>query len=253
MVAAAVIGSAAIGAVASSSAADSQADSADAAGQRSDSQYNQTRADQLKQYEQVRTDQAPYRETGTAALARLAGGTAPGGEYTRSFGMSDYQADPGYQFRLQQGEQGIQRAASARGGQYSGATLKALANFNSGLASQEYGNAYSRFNTDQTTRFNRDASLAGIGQTANTAIGNAGSSSTNAITSAGATNAANQGQYLQNAGEARASGYVGASNAIGSGIKQLANNWQQNQYMNTPSQSYYSDPTQIPMQAGGGY
>jgi hypothetical protein len=229
LVAGATVGSAMLSADAAGNAADAQAGAADAAGQRSDRQYDLTRADNLRQYNQVRADQAPYREAGNASLAQLASGVKTGGEYARSFGMDDYQADPGYQFRLEQGQKGINNAASARGGQYSGATLKALANFNSGLASQEYGNAYSRFNTDQTTKFNRNATLAGIGQTANTAIGNAGANSTNAITSAGMNNANNQGQYLQNAGEARASGYVGKSNAIGSGIKQLYDGYQQRQ------------------------
>lgn len=250
----AVVGGALIAANGAKEAASTQAEAADRASGVSDRQYNLTRADNLRQYEQVRADQAPYRAAGTDSLARLSRGTADGGEYSKSFGMADYQADPGYQFRLEQGQKGINNAASSRGGQYSGATLKALANFNSGRASQEYGAAYSRFNTDKTTKFNRDASMAGIGQTANSAIGNAGTNATNAITSAGTQNASNQGQYLQNAGEARASGYVGTSNAIGSGIRQLANNWQQNQYMTpTSSSGYYSDATQIPSQAGGGY
>ena len=223
------IGSSLDSANAADNAAQSQVDANNAAGARSDNQYNLTRADNLRQYEQVRSDQAPYRSAGNASLAQLASGVKTGGEYARSFGMGDYQADPGYQFRLEQGQKGINNAASARGGQYSGATLKALANFNSGLASQEYGNAYSRFNTDQTTKFNRNATLAGIGQTANTAVGNAGSNATNAITTAGMNNTNNQGQYLQNAGEARASGYVGQSNAIGSGIKQLYDGYQQRQ------------------------
>lgn len=250
-VATAIVGTAVIGAYAANSAADTQAGASEAAGQRSDRQYDLTRADQLKQYEQVRTDQAPYRQAGTESLARLSRGTADGGEYARSFGMADYQADPGYQFRLDQGQKGINNAAASRGGQYSGATLKALANFNSGLASQEYGAAYSRFNTDKTTKFNRDATLAGVGQTANSAVGNAGTNAVNSISSAGEKNAANQGQYLQNAGEARASGYVGVANNIGSGIKQLANNY--GQTPSSGSSGYYADATQIPLQAGGGY
>ena len=151
------------------------------------------------------------------------------GALSKRFTLQDYQADPGYQFRLQQGEQGISRAASARGGQYSGATLKALANFNSGLASQEYGSAYSRFNADQTNKFNRNATLAGIGQTANSATGNAGTSAYGTIAQVGQNTANQVGANLQNAGEARASGYVGQANAIGSGIKQAYNAYQQNQ------------------------
>ncbi len=197
-----------------------------------DEQYQQTREDQLKQYDQVRKDQQPYRDAAYPSLANLSKGLQPGGQYARNFGMSDFQADPGYQFRVQQGEQGINRAASARGGQYSGATLKALARFNQDIGSQEYGNAYSRFNTDRTTQFNRNATLAGIGQTANTAVGNAGNAAYGTIASAGQNNANMASQNLQNAGEARASGYVGVSNAIGSGIKQAYNGYQQQQALN---------------------
>lgn len=218
-----------ISADAAGEAADTQAEAAGQATAASERQYRQTREDQLKQYEQIRADQAPYREAGVASLAQLARGVAPGGDYARSFGMADYLADPGYQFRIQQGEQSINRAASARGGQYSGATLKALARFNQDIGSQEYGNAYSRFNTDRTTQFNRNAALAGIGQTANTAIGNAGTSAYGTIAQAGQNTANQIGQNLQSAGEARASGYVGQANAIGSGIKQAYNAYQQNQ------------------------
>lgn len=56
----------------------------------------------------------------------------------------DFQADPGYQFRQQQGEQAINRSAAAQGGRLGGATLKALAGYNQNLASQEYGNFANR-------------------------------------------------------------------------------------------------------------
>lgn len=226
---AAAIGGTAVGIYGANKAANTQADAAEAAGQRGDAQYNQTRQDQLTQYNQQRADQAPYREAALPSIANLSRGLQPGGDYAKSFTLADYQADPGYEFRRQQGEQGIQRAAAAKGGAYSGATLKALANFNSGLASQEYGAAYSRFNTDKTTQFNRNATVAGIGQTANTAVGNAGTSAYGTIAQAANANTNQQSQALQNAGEARASGYVGTTNAIGSGIKQLYNGYQQNQ------------------------
>ncbi len=228
----AAVGGALISNAGSKKAAGIQAGASDRASALSDAQYQQTRKDQLAQYAQVRKDQQPYRDAAYPSLANLSKGLRPGGQYARNFGMSDFQADPGYQFRLQQGEQGINRAASARGGQYSGATLKALARFNQDMGSQEYGNAYSRFNTDRTTQFNRNATLAGIGQTANTAVGNAGNAAYGTIASAGQNNAAQQGAAIQNAGEARASGYVGTANAIGSGIKQLYNGYQQQQALN---------------------
>lgn len=52
--------------------------------------------------------------------------------------------DPGYQFRSQQGLDAIQRAAAAKGVLQTGGTLSSLADYNSGLASQEYANAFQR-------------------------------------------------------------------------------------------------------------
>ncbi len=49
---------------------------------------------------------------------------------------SGFETDPGYQFRLQQG----QGAAAAAGGDYDAATLAALNDYNQGAATNEYGN-----------------------------------------------------------------------------------------------------------------
>lgn len=167
---------------------------------------------QWQQYQQTREDQAPWRAAGEASLSQLTGGLNPGGEFNRSFSMADYQADPGYQFRLSEGEKGIERAAAARGSRYSGATLKALARFNSDQASQEYNNSFNRYQTDLGNRFGRLASVAGLGQTA-----------TNQVSAAGQSAATNMGQAIQDAGTARASGYVGSSNAINGALGQISN------------------------------
>lgn len=97
------------------------------------------------------------------------------------FGEDDFQADPGYQFRLNEGLKGVERGAAARGGRHGGATMKALAKYGQNMASQEYdksyqrfnndyGNAYNRFNSDQANRFNRFGNLASYGQNANNAL-----------------------------------------------------------------------------------
>lgn len=66
-----------------------------------------------------------------------------------------FQATPGYQFALDQGNASINALAGARGGLNSGATLQALQNNGIGMANQEYGNY-----------FNRLAGIAGSGQNA---------------------------------------------------------------------------------------
>lgn len=240
-VAAAIVGGAIIGGVASSSAASKQAKSADKAAAISDSQYQQTRQDQLAQLAIQRADGAPYREAGYTSLAQLSQGLVPGGEFNRNFTMDDFVKDPGYRFRIEQGEQGINRAALASGSRYSGATLKDLSRFNSGLASQEFGNAYSRYKSDLGDRFNRLSGVAGTGQTAVTQAGQAGQNAYGNIMNAGNQNSVNQGNAVQNAAAARASGYVGVANSINTGLGQYINNQQQQQYlsqMNTPPPDY---------------
>lgn len=79
-----------------------------------------------------------------------------GVEYTpyrdyEDFSLAKFQADPGYQFRQTEGNNALLRAAAASGGLNSGRASKDLAEFNSGLASQEYGNAFGRYNTEYTT------------------------------------------------------------------------------------------------------
>jgi hypothetical protein len=155
--------------------------------------------------------------TAPAAATNATGAIDPQtGELLRSFSLADFQTDPGYGFRLAEQEKAINRSAGARGRFNSGATLKALLERSGNLASDEYSNAYNRFNLNQTNKFNRLAAISGIGQTAVQQLGNQSSV---------------LGQSLANnitgAGNARASGYIGAANAINSGI----GNYQQQNYL----------------------
>ncbi len=217
----AVLGTAAVGAYSSHKAASAQSDASQAGIAQSDRQFDISRQDQLDQLAQQRTDSQPYRDAGTQSLKQLMAGTAPGGEFSKPFSMADYTEDPGYQFRLQEGEAGIQRQAAANGSRYSGAVLKALSRFDSGQASQEYGAAYSRYNNDQTTKFNRLSGLAGTGQTTTQALSTAGQQVNSNIAQLGNANSTRVGGYAQDAAEATASGYVGVGNAVNSGIKNL--------------------------------
>lgn len=207
MVAAAVIaGGAAIagGAMASSAskkAAKTQAASAD-----------QASAIQQANFEQTREDLMPYKKAGDTSLNQLMGQMGSNGYFNQNFTGQDIYSDPSYQFRLQQGQDAIQSSAAAQGGLLSGATLKALQNYGQESASQEYGNAYNRFNADQTNRYNRLSNLVGIGQNAAAQVGNAGAQTAQAVannTMAGANSIA-AGQV----GSANA--WSGAANNLGS-------------------------------------
>lgn len=85
------------------------------------------------------------------------------GDLVRDFTLADFQKDPGYDFRVSEGDRGIERSAAARGGLLSGAAGKALTRFNQDEASGEFSNAYNRFNNDRANRFARLSTLAGYG------------------------------------------------------------------------------------------
>lgn len=154
-----------------------------------------------------------------AEMARMAAMKADPeyGSLLRDFGLDDFTKDPGYDFRLAEGEKGINRSLAARGGLFSGAAGKALSRYNQDFASNEYWNAYNRYNTNQGNKFNRLASLAGIGQSATNQVQQAGQNAANNISS-----------NMIGAGNAQASGIMGIGNAISGGL----NNYMQYNMMN---------------------
>jgi len=204
-IAAAIVGSAAIGAISSRSAGKTQAAAADRAAELQQQQFDR----------QVEL-QAPWRQAGERALNKLESAS----EYT-PFGMAQFQADPGYGFRFAQGQKALERSAAARGGLLSGNTGGALQQFGQGLASQEYQNAFNRYQAERQSRLGPLQSLAGVGQT-----------SVNALGQAGQNYASGMGEALGAGAQARASGYMGAANAVGGGIGQYMG-YQQNQATNS--------------------
>lgn len=133
------------------------------------------------------------------------------GSLDQNFTLKDFQTDPGYQWRMDQGIQALDRSASARGLLFSGGELKALDRYNQGFASNEYNNAFNRWNLQGTNRFNRLAALSGIGQTAQSQLTNyagnmAGYLNGNIL---GAGNAASAGAIAQGAANQNAMNGLG--------------------------------------------
>jgi hypothetical protein len=157
--------------------------------------------------------QAPFREAGVRALPELEAAS----RYT-PFGMNQFQADPGYAFRLSEGQKQLDRMAAIRGGQISGSALKAAQRFGQDMGSQEYTNAFNRYQTERGARLNPLQSLAGMGQT-----------SVNQLGAAGQSMASGVGEALGAGAQARASGYMGAANAVAGGLGQYINYGQQQQ------------------------
>lgn len=191
-VAGAVVGSSLIGASASRSAAGAQAAAADRAAE-----------GQERMFERQVELSEPWRKAGETALNKL---VPLATEYT-PFGMAQFQADPGYGFRMSEGMKALERGAAARGGLLSGATLKGIQRFGQDLASQEYTNAFNRYQTERAARLQPLQSLAGVGQTTAQQIGEAGMRT-----------AQNVGEALTSGAAARASGYVGGANALTQGL-----------------------------------
>lgn len=155
------------------------------------------------------------------------------GGLLRNFSMADFQADPGYQFALEQGRRGIQGSAAAGGGLLSGATLKALTRFNQDTANNQFQNSFDRFNENKTRNMNALFNLSGIGQQSAGAIGSYNMNANNQI----ANNLNNlgmaKGGLLTQAGNAQAAGVIGGANALTQGIGGALNQLGSFQMMNT--------------------
>ena len=205
--------SGAMGASAAKKAARTQAASADRA------------ADlQQEQFERNIELNAPFREAGLTAQNKLLDymglSAGAGGKYAKDFSMADFQQDPGYAFRMSEGLKALDRTAASRGGMLSGAALRGATRYGQDMASQEYTNAFNRYQTNRANQLNPLQSLMGAGQTAAGQVGLAGQ------------NYANQaGNAYMNAGNARASGYVGSANAWSNALGGAANMYNQNQML----------------------
>jgi hypothetical protein len=213
------------GASASESAASTQAAAADRAAEL-----------QYKQYKEQQELQKPFREAGLTAQNRLLDylGLSPGakGKYAGDFGMQDFQQDPGYGFRLSEGMKALDRTAAARGGLLSGSTLKGAQRFGQDLASQEYTNAFNRYQVNRSNQINPLQSLLGSGQSATNVLGTAGQ------------NYANQaGEAYMGAGNARASGYIGSANALSNAFGGVTNAFTNYNLMNALNRPAYSPST----------
>ena len=195
-VAGATVASSLIGASSARSAASTQARAADRAAEL-----------QREQFDRQVELQAPFREAGVRALPEL----ETASRYT-PFGMKQFTADPGYGFRLAEGQKALDRQAAARGGLISGGALKAAQRYGQEMGSQEYTNAFNRYQTERQARLNPLQSLAGVGQTSVAQLGQAGQAMATGVGEAG-------GQAAQ----ARASGYMGGANALSQGLNQYLN------------------------------
>lgn len=194
------LGSAAISGSASKKAANAQAQAAADANAAQERMFNR----------QVEL-QEPFRQAGITANNRILDllglsqntGADGFGKYGRDFSMQDFEADPGYDFRFKEGMKALNNSMAAKGLGVSGAGIKGAQQYGQGLASQEYQNAFNRYQVNRSNQLNPLQSMSGAGQSA-----------TNVLTGAAGNLGNAQADNALQAGNARASGYIGSSNAL---------------------------------------
>lgn len=155
------------------------------------------------------------------------------------FSTADFQADPGYAFRVSEGEKALNRRLGASGGLYSGAALKDAMRFNQGEASQEFGNAFNRFQVNRSNKLNDYGQAFNRFQTSRSNILNplqslmgAAQTATGQQSNAAANFGQQIGSNILGAGNARAAGQVGSANAINGAIGQGTSMYMQNHMLN---------------------
>lgn len=223
-------------AMSSDAAGDAAQTQADAANRAADLQW--------KQYEQTRSDLAPYRDLGSSFIPQLQSALQnPLLSATFNYGSftaptaAEAAATPGYQFTLQQGLKAAQNSASARGLGASGAAMKGAEAYATGLADSTYGDTFNRALSTYST--NRGNALSNFGtnygvasDAVNRLLGIVGSGqNAAAMTGAmGAQAAGNVANAITSGAAASAAGTVGSANAINNGLSSVANGIQ-NGYM----------------------
>jgi len=113
--------------------------------------------EQRRQYDQTREDWAPWREAGQNAL------------YNMENADTEFETSPGYQWRLDEGNRGVENAFSVKGG--GGNAMRALTEYNQNFAKNEFGNWWGRM-----------TSMAGLGGEGQRGTQRAGENATNNIT-----------------------------------------------------------------------
>jgi hypothetical protein len=155
---------------------------------------------------------SPYSTAGATAVNRLSTGLATGGEFAKPFTLTNFTADPGYAFRLSEGQKALERQSAARGGLMSGGALKAATRFGQEMGSQEFQNAFNRYYAEREAQLDPlfqlySGGLAASGDLAS-AEGTAGRVTADYL-GAGETGAARaRAQGMLSAGAARSSGYL---------------------------------------------
>lgn len=153
---------------------------------------SKTLAQQQAQFDKVSAGAQPYQDLGVQATKNL------------SDPASNFQTSPGYDFRLNTGQQSVLGSSALNGLLRSGAAVKALDKYSQGIASDEYNN----WNTQQ--RANAGIGLNGLNALSGAAQGSAAAAGANG---AALTNA--QNGYATDYNTANTAGNQSIINGVG--------------------------------------
>lgn len=203
----------------------------------------------------------PFIDTGTKASGLLSTALDTSGQMPT---LADLQIDPGYQFRVSEGQKALLSRAAALGGATGGGVLKALTNYRGQEASQEYASAFDRYFKTKQANVQNLLAATGVGLSAGSTAGtnlmnasryagdlNYGSTTYgadrnyNAVVQTG-NNSINASRtaadYLTQAANAQAGGIVGGTNALWGGITGaaggVASGIALNQLLKNPASAY---------------
>lgn len=221
---AAAVGAAAVGSVAGAAISSNSAKKAANKQAQATTDAAKTSTDaNMQMFNQLQENQQPYMQLGESSIGKLQSLLGSGSLNNKfSFSAKDLQNTPGYQFQLQQGNRAVNNQAAASGLNLSGAQLKGISEYTTGLAdstyNQQYNNALNTFQTNYglaNDQYNRLSGLVGLGQNAAAGVGNAGMQTS--ATNAGIINQSAQAGANASAAGTIASGnaYAGAANSLG--------------------------------------
>jgi len=225
----------ALSAHAAGQAASAQAGAAENAAQLQAQEAQNALDFQKEEFNTQQANLAPWLKAGTGALNNLQAILAqPGQGFNETFTAptaAEAAAYPGYQFQLSQGEGALENSAAAKGSLFSGNTEEALNDYAQKSAQSDYTNVYNQAFQQYLQRYgqhndqlNRLAAMSGVGQTAANTLGQEGQMAASDVGSIDLTSGAQQGQDIQNAAAAQASGYIGGANAYSGALSSGANN-----------------------------
>lgn len=153
---------------------------------------------QARQQEKNRELLRPAIESGDRSRSLLEQALGIQGADAQQAYYDDFQTDPGFQSAVDYGVQQIDRSAAARGMSFGGNTLQAVADYGQRAMYDAYQNRLSRLN----------------------ALASGGAAQAGTLAGLNTQSAAQQGQFVGNAGYYQGAGIQNAANAVGNAFQQ---------------------------------